>query len=459
MDKTHTNPALTGRIIPTFLYYVIPSSISLIAITTANLVDGIFVGNHIGADALAAITLLVPYLTVLFAIALMFAIGGSVSAGTYLGEAKFHSASRIFNQSLIAIGIISTTLAVLSVFFEQQLYQILNAPLSVQPVISQYFSIIRWVLIIQLFSLVLYYFIRIDGHPLLATCALVSGALMNILLDALFIVHLNMGLAGAAYATLLAQIVQCLILMSYFFSAKRTLRLSLRQSQWSELRHAAFNGLSEFINEISVGLIFLLINYLVIARLGLAGIAAFSVVNYFIFLSIMLCYGIADALHLVISQNYGAKHTHRIEQFLLTGLCCALALGGVLLLVLLQWQHIAISWFLDSKAVEVADLAAQILLLIWPLFLVNGLNIILSCYLTAIHKPRPSALIATARSLVLPGLLLVLLYTLLPQFKAILWATSQWSFLIALPLAEWCTFILAIIVTYPHWPSSIKNQH
>ena len=455
----NSNPALSGNIIATFFYYVAPSIIGLIAITTANLVDGIFVGNAVGANALAAITLLIPYFTLLIAVALMIAIGGAVSAGKSIGEDDTKTASDIFSQSLIATVFITLGFALLSLGFEQQLYSLLNIPQTLAPLVSEYFNVIRWVLIIQLLTMVLYYFVRADGHPVLATFALVSGALINIALDAWFILYLDMGLKGAAYATAIAQIVQLSLLSYYFISPKKTLCFSFWQNTWSRLFYSAYNGVSEFVNEISAGLIFLLLNNLLISRLGVNGVAAFTVANYFIFLSIMLCYGIADALHLVVSQNFGARNFKRIRQFLLTALCSSFLLGGIIITILLLWQNNAVSWFLDEKDTDIAAMTSQLLLLIWPLFLVNGINILLSCYLTAIHQPRPSALIAIARGLVLPASLLVSLYFLLPQW--LITTDREWAFLIALPVAEWSAFLLAAFLCYQYRPSSLPGlqQH
>lgn len=445
------NPALTGRIISTFFYYVLPSMIGLVAITTANLVDGIFVGNTVGASALAAITLLLPYITFLIATALMLAIGGAVTAGKFIGEEDTNSASSVFSQSLIAIVGLNILFAVLSFVFEAQLYSLLNIPAELTSLVSEYFSIIRWVFIIQLLTMVLYYFVRADGHLSLATMALVSGAVINIALDAWFILYLDMGLAGAAYATAIAQVIQFMILSTYFLSPTKTLQFSIRTQDWSILVKSAFNGLSEFVNEISVGLLFLILNALLVSRLGVEGIAAFTVVNFFIFLSIMLCYGIADALHLLVSQNFGAKNLDRIKQFLSISLGATFTLGLIIIAVVLIWQQTAISWFLNENDADVAAITSHLILIIWPLFLVNGVNIILSCYLTALHQPKPSALIALARGLILPVSLLLVFYYLLPQ------DSEAFTFLIALPMAEWVAFLLAIYLCYRHRPSALDK--
>ena len=454
MTTEHGNLALSGPVLRTFLYYTAASMVGLGAITTTSLVDGMFVGNYVGGDALASVTLLVPCFTAAFAIALMFDIGVSVGAGKHVGAGDLDSAAAVFSQTLIGTVVTSTTLALLSLWFEGPLFRLLDVPTSLAPMVGEYFGIIRWVLVLQLTTMVLYYFVRADGHPVLATTALVVGAVGNIALDALFVVHLELGLAGAAYATALAQVVQCGVLCRYFWSDARTLRLELRQTRWGHLLQASYNGLSEFINEASIGVVLWLLNHLIIARLGVTGVAAFSVVNYFIYLSLMLAYGIADTLHLVVSQNFGAGDRERIRSFSATALTSSLGLGVLLGAVLFVWREPLTGWFLAPDDAAVGRQAVQLVQILWPLFLVNVSNVILSCYLTAIHRPGASAVVAALRGLVLPVSLL-LTFTALLERSSFGERLSEWAFLAALPAAEWLTFGLALILSYRHRPARL----
>lgn len=445
------NLALSGKVLPTFFYYTAASMAGLVALTTTSLVDGVFVGNYVGGHALAAVTLLVPCFTLAFAIALMFAIGGSVAAGKHVGAGDLSSAADVFSQTLIGTVVTATALALASLWFEEPLFRLLDVPPDLTPLVGEYFGVIRWVLVLQLTTMVLYYFVRADGHPMLATAALVVGSCCNIALDALFVVRLELGLSGAAYATALAQVLQCGVLCLYFLSPSRTLRFVPSQRRWSHLVGASYNGLSEFINEASVGVVLWLLNHLLIARLGVTGVAAFSVVNYFIYLSLMLGYGIADTLHLVVSQNFGAGDKRRVQSFSITALVSSLGLGGLLATVIFVWREPLTGWFLGPGDAEVAQQAIQLVHVLWPLFLVNVTNVILSCYLTAIHRPGPSAVVAISRGFVLPVGLLLTFFSLLDG-QAFGDRFSSWSFLAALPVAEWLTFALAVALCYRHRP-------
>ncbi len=453
------NSVLSGKVTRTYFYYVLPSLMGLLAITSANLVDGIFVGNVIGADALAAITLMIPYFTVLISIAIMLAIGGAVTTGKALGAKDPDSASDIFSQSLIAAGFINLIFALLSLLFEAELFSLLNIPDEIAPLAASYLNIIRWVFIIQLITMVLYYQVRSDGHPVLATSALVTGALLNIILDAWFIIYLQAGLAGAAYATAIAQTIQFFVLSQYFFSKQKTLVFKLLQKNWRLLYKSACNGVSELINELSVGVIFFILNALMLSRLGVEGVAAFTIVNYFIFLSIMISYGFADALHLIISQNYGAQAFNRVQQFLTLALGCALIMGGLIALLLTLWPEVAVGWFISQSELAAQQMSQQLLVLLLPLFLINGTNIILTCYLTAIHQAKPSAIVAITRSLILPALLLISCHYVFSNGSLFPFHPPELTFIIALPLAEWLAFLLASYYCWQYRPSKLAHMH
>jgi len=442
------NDVLYGPIISTFLHFAIPSILGLLAITTASIVDGIFIGQFVSSAGLAAITLLIPFFTLVFAIALMLSIGGAVRAGNYLGQNKIQAASAVFSKCLISIFVVGLLFMSISFVWDRQILILLGATDELITLVLPYFHIICGVLVLQVTSMVLYYFIRLDNHQTLGTSALVAGALINILLDALFIIVLDMGLKGAALATLMAQIMQMLILATYFLGKHRRLMLILRPANWSEVANVSYNGLSEFVNELSGGLVILLMNWLLITYQGVSGLAAFAVINYLIFISLMIYYGIADALHLLISQNHGAAQAKRIKDFLITAMVIVLALSLSIVSVLLLYPHWLIQLFLQDGAGESQQLSAQFILLVWPLFIVNGLNVTLSVYLTAMQKPLPSMSVALSRGLILPAGLLLLLAIWLPEKQ----------FLIALPLAEWLTFILALLLCWKYSPGKIIKR-
>ena len=445
--KQTDNPIIDGPVFITFLKYALPSILGLVAITTASLVDGMFVGHFVSADGLAAINLLIPYLTLTFGLALMLAIGGAVRGGHLLGQNKSFEASAVFSKCLVAIVFVGLFFLALSWLFDSTILSWLGTPDSLMGLILPYFRIISAVLVIQIFTMVLYYFVRLDNGQKLATTALVSGAMMNIVLDAIFIIGFDMGLVGAAWATAIAQTIQLVILSKFFFREHRQLFFCWPRQGWGELKQISFNGMSEFTNEISGGLVILVLNWLLVTTLDVEGVAAFAVINYLIFVSLMLYYGFADALHLLVSLNHGAGQYKRITQFVSVGITMVMLVGFGLTLTLLIWPQSLISLFLNQASMSTRTLSSEFISLIWPLFLINGVNVTLSIYLTAMQKPIPSMFIALSRSFVLPVGLLLLFSWLLPQP----------DFILALPIAEWLTFLLAAYLFWRFRPSKNKN--
>lgn len=447
MSQTSENSQiLSGPILSTFARFALPSVLGLLAITTASIVDGIFVGHFVSSDGLAAINLLIPYLSLVFGLALMIAIGGAVRCGHYLGQSLTQQASAVLSKCLSSVLLVGLSFLTLSWLFDTSILRWLGTPSSLMPLILPYFQIISAVLVIQIFTMVLYYFVRQDNGQRLATLALTTGALINIVLDALFIIHFELGLVGAAWATAIAQVIQLVILLSFFRRPQRQLHL-VKPREWQEMKQIGFNGLSECINEISGGIVILVLNLLLVSQLDVEGIAAFAVINYLIFVSLMLYYGIADALHLLVSHNHGAGQPQRIEAFVLTAVLTVFVISLGLTLMLLVWPQALTQLFLDEAALSTTELSVSFMHVVWPLFLINGVNVILSIYLTAMQKPKPSMLIALSRGLVLPVGLLLLFTVLLPAP----------NFLLALPLAEWLTFVMALMLFWLFRPSKVIN--
>ncbi len=439
-DQSH---ALDSAVIPTFFRYLIPSIVGLIAMTSASIVDGIFIGNFVGVEALAAINLIMPILSLLFGVGLMLSIGGSVRAGKYLGEKNDAAASAIFSKTLVAVVAYAILVIALGLILETVLFRALGATQALFPVMSEYYRIIMPFLLAQLAMIVLYFFIRLDGYPTLTAIALVVGSVLNIILDYVFIAVFNWGLAGAAYATGISQIFPALVLLAYFTHSKRKLYFSLKQNHWGEVFQAAYNGISEFINEISAGVIAFIFNWMLIQRAGVEGVAAITVVNYLLMLGFMVFFSVGDTCQVMISQNFGARNTQRIRQFLLVALANVLLVSLLCILMLVNFSEPLIYWFLkDEGSAGTVALAKEFIGYAWPIFIFVGTNMLITGYLTAIHLAFQSGVVALCRSLILPACLLLVMYFIFTDYR----------FVLALAIAEAFTFLLALSFFWQHSP-------
>ncbi|MCP4131012.1 MAG: MATE family efflux transporter [bacterium] len=444
--ETH---ALDGPIIATFFRYLLPSVVGILAMTSASIIDGIFIGNVVGIKALAAVNLIMPILSLLFGVGLMLAIGGSVRGGKYLGEKNNSAASAVFSKTIIVVAIYGTLVILLGVIFEIPLFKALGANASLFPVMSEYYLVIMPFLIFQLGTIVLYFFVRLDGYPSLSAMALVAGSIVNIILDYLFIAVFGWGLHGAALATGISQVLPMLVLVTYFFSKKRKLKFSFKQSNWGEVFHSAYNGMSEFINEISAGGIAFILNRMLIQRAGVEGVAAITVVNYLLMIGFMVFFSISDTSQVMISQNYGAKNTLRIQQFLNAAFVNIALVSVLCILILTSYNKSLIMLFLKPEGTaRTVALAQEFIAYIWPLFLFAGINMLFTGYLTAIHLPFQSGVVAICRSLVLPAGFLMILYSVFNDYR----------FVMALPVSECVTFLMGTWLFLRHRPRLAINK-
>jgi putative MATE family efflux protein len=443
---------ITGKVMPVFFHYAIPSVVGMLAATSAGIIDGIFIGNYVGAPALAAVNIALPVFYLFAAVVFMLAVGGSVMCGKFLGEKNQLAAREIFTRTLIASLLIALLIVGTSLLFLDQVISMLGANQDLHGMVRDYMQIILWASPLLIVGLTLDYFVRVDGRPLLASFALVAFAVSNIAMDWLFVVQWGWGIRGAAWATALADVAILLILATHWLTTRCNLdfvHVAMRwRNGWDSVFTAAYNGFSEFANEMSLALTTLLFNWIMITRLGVEGVAAFTIIGYLLMIGIEVSYGIGESLQPIVSKNLGARQPKRIVGFVTVALFTTLTVGiGVSMLFIYHPQFL-ISIFLNEGESATEAIALAFIAVFWPAFLFHGANIALASYFTALHKPLQSAAIAISRSLVLPVIGLLSLP---------IWFGDTGIF-IAIPIAEALTLVFALSLAALNRPSTIVAE-
>ncbi len=438
--------AVEGPVISTFFKFIIPSTLSLLAISTAAVVDGFFVGKFIGEEALASVNLLVPYFGLLFGMALMLAVGGSVKASIAMGKGDRKTASNVYSQVFFTILIFNLITLPISLYFSNGLFTALGADQSLFALMNEYFIVVAPAIVVQLCGLVCYYFFRADNKPQHGMKALILGAITNISLNTLFIGYWGYGIQAAAWATLCAEILQLLYIFRYFKLPNANLRLFWPKFNIKTIGQCGFNGFSEFINETSIGFVILVFHWVINLQSGVQGIAAFSVINYLIYISLMVYYGIVDAMHVLIGQNFGAHKIERVIKFMQMAGSSIAILTVLQLCMLFAFEEHVVNFFLEDNATQTQSLTLDFVHIIWPIFLFNGFNVLISAYLTSAEMALQSSIIASLRSLILP-IALVLLFYFLYEGN---------TYIYAIPIAEGLSFIVALALFIAYRPSRLE---
>ena len=434
-----------GNVLRVFFHYAVPAVFGLLAMSSAFMIDGLFLGNYVGTQALAAVNIAMPVWSGLFSVVTMLSVGSSVIAGKYLGQNNLPAAKSIFTKALACTLVISLVGATLGILFLDPIVRSLGANEQLIPLVSSYLIVIFPCAPAFLLGFCLYYFVRIDNNPFLASSALLISALLNVIFDWWFIVVLELGIQGAAYATGLAHSAVFFILVPYFLRTDTELKPTSLAGNWREIVKAVINGFSEFVNEISAGLTTLLLNWIMISRLGVEGVAAYTIINYLFFIGIMIYYGIGESIEPLVSKNFGARHTQNISAYISTALLSTLVIAFFICGTLLLLTELLINIFLKPEETATIEIAIRFVRYFWPAFVFSGINICLTAYFTACHKPLQSASIALSRSLLLP---LLFLFTLPRLFGDI-------GIFISVPIAEFLTFLLAVTFFVKNTPEKI----
>ena len=433
------------KISSVFFQYSIPSVLGMLAISSASIVDGFFIGNYVGDFGLAAINISFPIFSLLFGFALMLAIGSSVVSGKLIGQGDIKSASMIFSKTMVCITLFSFITCTLLFLNIETILHLFGADENLTKIAIDYLSVILIFIPFLMIGVVLDYFVRVDNRPNLAFIALLFSAVINVILDWFLIVYLQKGIFGAALATGISQQALIFILLPHFFSKKATLKFVKPIGSYIQIIKATYNGASEFVNEISVGITTLIFNYVMIKNLGVEGIAAFAVINYLLLIGIMISFGISDSLQPIISKNFGAKKNKRIEEFLKLAFITTGLVGVVMILLIIFTPNTLANIFLEDTNHKTKEIVLSFATFIWIAFLFDGFNLVISAYFTAIHKPLASMIIAVSRSFIFPIFFIVTL----PFFFDLN------GIFMAIPMAEFMTFIIGIILFKKFSPEKI----
>ncbi|GAA0181133.1 multidrug efflux MATE transporter CdeA [Clostridium sediminicola] len=414
------------------LRYSIPSIIAMILSSFVTIIDGYFVSKVIGKDALAAINLGLPMLFVFLAVGIMIGVGGVSLAGRRLGEKSIDKSINGFNQTLVT-GII--TFIFLSIFFALIIKPIIyHVGLNSNTIdtMKSYYSIMLWVYPFMMLNIIFGMFIRCEGKPNLFMINTIITTVLNILLDYVFIMVLQQGIKGAAYASGIAVIVGTLIMVKYFINSKTLFLFKKFEFIKADLKQTLTNGSSEFIGQLSASITLFFINVVIMKRMGLIGVAGMTIIGYSRYIYNMIVVGFCQGISPIISYSFGAnkhdigvklrKYTSRIVLFLGVAFYVVLNIGST---------HYGSIFTNDTKLITLVAYGLKIFSFS---FIIAGYNDITSGYFTSIGYAKQSAIISSLKGLVL----LMLNIFLLP---ALFGNTGIW--LIA-PVTEIGTFFIAL---------------
>lgn len=278
------------------------------------IVDGIFVGRGVGELALAAVNITFPFNMLQIAVSMLIAVGGANYFSRYTGERKHKEANNFFLQSITGLILISFLMNLFVLLFPERAAALLGADETLLPLVLPYLKWIALFGIIYMPGLGLSIFIRNDGAPKLAMIGTLAGAVINIVLDYVFIMEFGWGISGAAVATGIGETVAGLIFLLHFLKKDRMLRIGKPVFKTGDLKKITLSGIPSFLMEFSQSAVAFSFNLAILAFAGTAGISAYSIVMYVCSVFNMVLIGIVQGAQPLLSYNYGRRNETNVQK-------------------------------------------------------------------------------------------------------------------------------------------------
>lgn len=419
-----------------FFKFAIPSILGMIMGSAAVFVDGFFVAHFISANAFTAINIVWPITALSFGIYVMLTIGSIALAGKCIGENNIRRANLIFTQTLILVLTIATFPLIIAYIFRTNLLPLFGAHGEIYQLSLDYIEGVLFATFFWGIAYVLSQFVRLNGSPKFASLMFIISSIANMILDPIFIVVFKLGISGAAWATAISQMIAFIMGLLYFFKPNCKLKIIKVYGGWIYILKASFNGFSEFLSNLSSGLIPWLFNITAYNISGNNGILLYSVANYAIMFFIMLAYSIGEALEPLVSVSYGAKNKNRMKDFLKISIFLISIISILISIVLLINPSSLVKMLLQDVDVKTFEEANFFVRASISTFIGVGINIIMSAYYTSVQKAGASAIVAALRSTILP----IALVLTLPNIIGFI------GLILVLPISEVSTLIVSVML-------------
>ncbi len=418
--------------------YSLPAIIGMIVNGLYNVVDRIFIGNipGVGPLAITGLGVTMPIMTIILAFGMLIGVGTTTNISIKLGQGKRDEAEKLIGNAITLAVVVGLLISVIGLAFGNQILHMFGASEGSLPYAKAYINIILLGTVFNLLGFVFNNAIRGDGNPRLSATIMVVGCLTNIVLDALFIMVFNMGIKGAATATIISQFITATWGLLYYLKGKSNLkfRKSSLKLDKSLIGSIFVIGAAPFAMQIAASCVQIICNNSLRTYGGDLAIGAMATINSVITIVGMPVIGISQGAQPIIGYNYGAKNYDRAAKtFKLAASAATIGLLGGWLIVQLVPGPIVSMFNSDANLVSISIDGIRKFLSMMPLI---GVSMIGSNYFQAIGKAKQAMFLSLLRQVIL----LVPMMLILPR---ILGLNGVWF---AQPIADFISFAVTAVL-------------
>jgi len=433
------------------LKFSVPAIISLMVAEMYNMVDSMFLGQAIGANAIGALTIAFPIQRLFFAISMLIAIGAATSVSRSCGDKDFENLKIIIPNAIVLMFIIVSVIGASIFIFQNKILISLGASENTFYLAKDYVSIILIGVLFQSFTVIASYIITSFGNTKIVLLSTSIGAICNILLDYFLVYVFSYGVKGAAIATIISQIIAFIYVLIVFMHLKMDLKFSFKLTLNKAVSIGIiYVGFSTFIIEISDAIVAAILNNLLFSYGGDSAIVTIGLttrVSMFLFMTIM---GISSAMQPIAAYNYGAGNYTRLKEVVKASIIAVSVSSTLLWVMFMVFSKQLIGLFInDSAIIEQTVRAFRTVIAVFPCIGVYYLSI---AYCQAINRVKTSFKLSIFRQLII---FIPLVYSFVSGLG--MGVLGAW---LAYPVSDMISFIIAaVFIKYTYISLEILERH
>ena len=400
MQTDRTRELETKGIGTLLLMYALPSVVSQVISSVYNICDRIFIGHGVGALAIAGLAITLPIINIIHAFGALIGVGAGARMSIVLGKKDINWAENILGNSVIFTVILSGLVMLFSYIFLDRILFAFGATAETVAYAREYMVIVLPGMFLTTLAFNLVSLMRSSGYPNQSMIVLVSGAVLNIGLDALFIFVFHMGIAGAAWATTISMAFASFLAMLHFLKRDSFIRFRRHgfQPKGYIFKNILLIGLSPFLMNVAAAGVVAILNKQLIKYGGDMAVGAYGIANSYILIMIMIILGVCMGMQPIAGYNYGAGHPERLKRvYTLTMIVCVL-LGIVTAVIGCTMPRIiSMAFTKDQVLLGISQMALPYITVMTPLI---AFTIVNSNFFQSIDKPWIAIVTSLSRQVI-----------------------------------------------------------
>lgn len=362
------------------------------------LVDVFCVGKGVGSIGLAAMNIALPVFTLFSSVALCIGVGGAATMSYLRGKGEEESTKKIFSLCSFVLLVFGILFAIFGVVFVEPISYLLGADEIVLGEVKTYLLPVLITSFTYMYSHMFQTFLRNDNNPKLAMIAMLTGSILNIIGDYVFIFVFHWGIIGAALPTSISPFIACLIMSTHLFRKESGLHFRKDFFDFELLKRIVYNGFGTFTLEICAGISIVILNTVLLRDYGVMAVSLYTVMANISYLGKYIFNGIGQAAQPLISINEGANQKDRSYVIIHTALGCAVAFGGIFFAIIALFPSFMLSLFTDE--IELIQFGVPYINYYFICLVFAGVSTQLMYYYQSSNHPILATLCALSKSFI-----------------------------------------------------------